>query len=249
MEKEISNGAMLGIVLIALAAIIGLGFGVFAIAKGTANEGVTNVQENLQTVNSSAFTDYDQKIVTGTQVISAIQNFEGKNVAVLVATSSMKNASMDSKVSLGAGVRQAYSPKGSKIPGVNALASKNSDTGYLMSTSGDDDLDGADDVAFINYNALLMGTVDGEGEDGTGKGKGDYVENGGSIYFDNNCFRTSKGFETENGRVLFNNITGNLSKSGMMEYISSSARFQSYIIKDDSGTVMGITFEQLNSGK
>ena len=28
MEKEISNGAMLGIVLIALAAIIGLGFGV-----------------------------------------------------------------------------------------------------------------------------------------------------------------------------------------------------------------------------
>ena len=45
MEKEISSGAMLGIVLIALAAIIGIGFGVFAIAKGVANNGVTNVQE------------------------------------------------------------------------------------------------------------------------------------------------------------------------------------------------------------
>ena len=66
MEKEISNGAMLGIVLIALAAIIGLGFGVFAIAKGVANEGVTGVQENLDVVNSSAFTDFDQKIITGT---------------------------------------------------------------------------------------------------------------------------------------------------------------------------------------
>ena len=52
MEKEISSGAMLGIVLIALAAIIGLGFGVFAIAKGTANEGVTQVQENLARFHS-----------------------------------------------------------------------------------------------------------------------------------------------------------------------------------------------------
>ena len=79
--------------------------------------------------------------------------------------------------------------------------------------------------------------------------QGIYVENGGSIYFDNNCFRTTKGFKTESGRVLFNNITGNLSKSGMMEYVSNGARFQSYLIKDDSGTIMGVTFEQINSGK
>ena len=91
MEKEISSGAMLGIVLIALAAIIGLGFGVFAIAKGTANEGVTQVQENLGAVSQSAYTDYDQKIVTGTQVVSAYQNFEGKNVAVLVMTQATKD--------------------------------------------------------------------------------------------------------------------------------------------------------------
>ena len=59
---------MLGIVLIALAAVIGLGFGVFAIAKGVANEGVVNVQDNLGAVSDSAYTDYDNKIVTGTQV-------------------------------------------------------------------------------------------------------------------------------------------------------------------------------------
>ena len=92
MEKEISNGAMLGIVLIALAAIIGLGFGVFAIAKGTANEGVTGVQENLGAVSNSAFTDYDQKIVTGTQVMSAVQNFEGKPVAILISTIATRDA-------------------------------------------------------------------------------------------------------------------------------------------------------------
>ena len=38
MEKEISNGAALGILLITLAATLGIGFGVFEIAKGTAGE-------------------------------------------------------------------------------------------------------------------------------------------------------------------------------------------------------------------
>ena len=58
MEKEISSGTMLGIVLIALAAVIGLGFGVFSIAKGVANEGTVNVQDNLGTVS-----EYEQKLI------------------------------------------------------------------------------------------------------------------------------------------------------------------------------------------
>lgn len=90
MEKEISSGTMLGIVLIALAAVIGLGFGVFSIAKGVANQGVVDVQDNLSTVSESAFTDFDQKIVTGTQVISAYKTFQGKPVAILINTQSMR---------------------------------------------------------------------------------------------------------------------------------------------------------------
>ena len=89
MEKEISSGTMLGIVLIALAAVIGLGFGVFSIAKGVANEGTVGVQDNLGTVSESAFDDYNDKIVTGTMVKSAIQNFKGKSVAILVNTTAM----------------------------------------------------------------------------------------------------------------------------------------------------------------
>ena len=78
MDREISTGTMLGITLIALAAIIGIGFGIFSIARSTANEGVMNIQDNLKQVNASVFTDYDQKIVTGTQVISAYDSLAGK---------------------------------------------------------------------------------------------------------------------------------------------------------------------------
>ena len=49
---------MFGIVLLALAVLIGLGFGVFAIAKSTANEGVTQVQDNLAQVNESIYKFY-----------------------------------------------------------------------------------------------------------------------------------------------------------------------------------------------
>lgn len=94
MEREISSGAMLGIVLLALAAVIGLGFGVFAITKGVANDGTVQVQDSLGSVSTQVFLDYDQKIVTGTQVVSALKNFEGKPYAVLIGTKALNTAGL-----------------------------------------------------------------------------------------------------------------------------------------------------------
>ena len=254
MEKEISNGAMLGIVLIALAAIIGLGFGVFAIAKGTANEGVTGVQENLGAVSNSAYTDYDQKIVTGTQVMSAVQNFEGKPVAILISTI----ATRDAQVAEGAldmhdgpGVKEAYSSRGGFVPGVAAYSDSELNEAYKIEgyVKGDAKPITAGVASFINYNALLNGTVSTKiGSEGEETTAGEYTRADiGKMYFDSNCFRSETGYATSAGKVQFNNITGNMSKSGMMEYVPSGARFQGYLIKDASGTIMGVAFEQLNT--
>lgn len=238
MEKEISNGAMLGIVLIALAAIIGLGFGIFAIAKGTANEGVTGVQENLGAVGNSAFTDYDQKIVTGTQVVSAYDNFEGKSVAVLIATQATKDKSDNSDASKGdilegAGVDTSYSDANKPVPLVYAYKDLALNNEMLTTKSNGDDVQ----LTFINYNALLKhDDIGATATDSTSK-----------VYFDSNCWRAANGFQAVAGKVQLNGITGNLSKSGMMEYVPSGSRFQSYLIKDLSGTVMGVAFEQLNA--
>jgi len=259
MEKEISSGAMLGIVLIALAAIIGLGFGVFAIAKGTANEGVTQVQENLGAVSQSAYTDYDQKIVTGTQVVSAYQNFEGKNVAVLVMTQATKDKCYDDDVdgSLegGNGVDAAYGNASFEFADVLVSAGtkgsfstgegENIETWDYDIYPGVTDSKGnaVDTPVFINYNALLG--VDAEYQ--TSGSKAIYTDSGKGIYFDTNCWRTTAAFHAVGGKVQFNNVSGNLSKSGMMEYVPSGARFQAYLIKDVSGTTMGVAFEQIGS--
>lgn len=60
MEKEISSGTMLGVVIIALAATIGLAFGVFSIAKGVAEEGLSetpteNIEITIPTITGLSF--------------------------------------------------------------------------------------------------------------------------------------------------------------------------------------------------
>lgn len=216
MEKEISSGAMLGIVLIALAAIIGLGFGVFAIAKGTANEGVVGVQENLGAVADASFTDYDQKIVTGTQVVSAYNNFEGKTVAILIGTRSFVSgdAPNNSAVEYEDTTANDYTVQAFEVDGTTTIKML-------------DNANQNEDIEFINYNALLATDA--------------------KVNSDNGKYVTSAAFNAPGGVVKFNGITGGLSKSGNSEYIPSSGRFQANLLKDSSGTIMGVVFQQIGS--
>lgn len=205
MEKEISSGAMLGIVLIALAAVIALGFGVFAIAKSTANEGVVGVQDGLAAASSSVYDDYNQKVVTGTQVVSAYNNFNGKNVAIVVSTNAMNTGT--------------------------PVYAKHTD--YYSVTEGS--------RAYLNYNAILAKDANGGVPDkGTTQAaellkydseKGNYVANGFAL-------------DDTTGAVVFDNNTAGMSRSGNGEYIPTSGRFNSNLIVDGSGTILGIIFTQ-----
>lgn len=212
MQQEISSGTMLGIVLIALAAIIGLGFGVFAIAKGVANEGVVNVQDNLTAVSASAFTDFDQKVVTGTQVVSAYKTFEGKSVAVLINT-------------------QALSKSIKCNPQHDC---------YVFSIG---------DKEYLNYNAILA--ADAAGAKPTvvaGGDAGAAVTSGtdGVLTFKDGTVTTEHGFCLDDkGSVVYDSNVGGMSKAGNCEYISSSAKFQANLVKDASGTTVGVVFTQM----
>ena len=239
MEKEISSGTMLGIVLIALAAVIGLGFGVFSIAKGVANEGTVGVQDNLNTVTDSAFEDYNDKVVTGTQVKSAIQNFEGKSVAILINTTAMN--------------------KGVKSYANRTVAEDAAKTGGVTCFTV-----GSDKKPYINYNALLASdatgkqltclelgaTVGSEAADGavTSKGTALMNEKGetNAPTLKDGIITTAAPFAINgDGKVIFDYSIGGLSRSGNCEYVSPSSKFEANIIKDTSGTNIGIMFTQM----
>ena len=229
MEKEISSGAMLGIVLIALAAIIGLGFGVFAIAKGTANDGIVQVQDNLGTVSQQQFQDYDQKVIAGTQVTSALKNFEGKAVSILVQTKALADGQSIASAGdhkLAPVVNLPYSAGGSTVTG-----------------------------GFLNYNAIMAkdangtmtSTIAGGAAVGSATGSQPAKLTGAlELTLQNGVYNTAYGFATDsNGAVQFDNSTAGVYKSGNAEYISSTAKFQANLITDKSGTIVGVVFRQL----
>ena len=188
-------------------------------------------------MSQSAYTTYDQKILTGTQVISAYQNFESKPVAILIATQATIDRYAEdgmTEVMKANGVKESYGESESSVPLIKATGAQQVDA----KGNNLEDSDGTTSV-FINYNALI-GKAEVESDNTV-------VKTMGTMKFDYNCWRTEDVFMANNGKVQFNNISGNMSKSGMMEFIPTGARFQSYLIKDVSGTTMGIAFEQVGS--
>ena len=234
MEKEISSGTMLGIVLIALAAVIGLGFGVFSIAKGVANEGTVGVQDNLNAVSDSAFEDYNDKIVTGTMVKSAVQNFAGKSVAILINTNAM-----DKGVKVYGNHNPGLHTWDLSTGGKFTTGTGEGASGGYSYVDNDEPTDPAnlgvvtDDAIgvghFVNYNAVL------DGESTITK-----FELKDGVYTTDCAFL----LDENTGKIVFDNTVGGFTRTGNCEYLSPSAKFTANLIKDTSGTAIGIVFEQ-----
>ena len=96
-----------------------------------------------------------------------------------------------------------------------------------------DEMEGSDgnlkDLWCINYNAVLESD---------------------SIYTDNGYYVSSDTFalDTSGANVQYYSKVGNMKKNGMGEYIPSGARYQSNLIKDATGQVIGVVFVQVSTG-
>lgn len=214
MEKEITAGTILGIVLIALAAVIGIGFGIFEVAKGVSNEGQTQVIDTLDTVQNMTFTDFDQGVVIGNRIFALYDDVKGQPVSILIAT-----------MSINEGV-------GTYKDGVS----------YTQTIAG---------VNFLNYNALLANDNSGLKET-LQKQQGGSSVNEASVLDvieeSNGVMETKYGFvlNQETGKVEFNTGIAGWYSQGNCEYINSNGKYQSSIIKDISGQIVGVAFSQLD---
>ena len=94
MDQQISLLAKLGIVLIALAVLIGIGFGIFTISKDTANTGISDLTIELEEVSGLNLVEYDQKVVFGSSLMSLLESNKRDECSVLVHTAHMEVGSM-----------------------------------------------------------------------------------------------------------------------------------------------------------
>lgn len=86
MGEDLSQGAKIGIVLIILCALISIVFSIMSIMKNITTQGAEDLQHSLSSMSLQKFDDYDQREVTGAQVISACKLFQNQPITIVVYT-------------------------------------------------------------------------------------------------------------------------------------------------------------------
>lgn len=85
-DDDAKNMIKLGLGLLILVALVVALFALFSVGKNTANDGLTNLQSTLGKLQNSIVNDFDQKTVSGSQVMGSLDTFNGKPVAVIIKT-------------------------------------------------------------------------------------------------------------------------------------------------------------------
>lgn len=181
MEGELGSGARIAIALIVIGVIISVIFVILGFTRGTTNQGITTVANSMDSMSLAQFDDYDQKVLSGTQVMSAVKLFEGRPVAMVVRTAKQL-----------------------------AVAT---DTGH-------------------NYGALLSGT-----------NSTSFVTGALDKEDDANSFYTED-IQITSGSMRFNMVYLPMTKSGENTYVRPTAKFLAELIKDSTGTIVGVCFTQ-----
>jgi len=188
MEGELGSGARIAIALIVIGVIISVIFVILGFTRGTTNQGITTVQNSMDSMSLAQFDDYDQKVLSGTQVISAIKLFEGRPVATVTRTS------------------QSMHPTSSTTTNI----------GY-------------------NYGAIL------DGSDETATNSGIYKTDALTKPAEQSWFEV--GLDGD-GDITYNMNYLPLTQTGKDSFVRPTAKFLAQLIKDPTGTIVGICFTQ-----
>ncbi|QGQ98791.1 hypothetical protein EHS13_29905 [Paenibacillus psychroresistens] len=192
MEGELGSGARIAIALIVIGVIISVIFVILGFTRGTTNQGITTVQNSMDSMSLAQFDDFDQKIQSGTQVTSAIKLFEGRPVATVVRTKAQ-----------------------------------------MLTTSGT-----GKGTTGHNYGAQLVGTDQGTVTPAVAATfiTAEMAKGAGNSWFTVDLLGS--------GQITYNMIYIPTTKSGTATFIRPTAKFLAELIKDTTGTIVGICFTQ-----
>lgn len=249
MEKETSSLVSLGIVLIAIAVVITLGFGIFAVGKRLANNGQNDLVNQVDQINNSTFTDLDQQVVTGTRLKGIINQLSTGNYAILINTLALRNNQADG-TALNGDVVTAIDKYYFTYTNSPSLTSKGTQVG-----SGDDR------TIFVNYNAILKNSAQVSSPDtyksnkktklaltkGSSSADAEDAKKALTLMMADGIFTTELEFftDTATGQILKCNRVSDFTKQGTTMYIADGAQFNSYCIKDSTDNYVGLAFQQI----
>lgn len=85
-SDTVINGIALGVAVVIFIALLAVVIALFSTSKDTSNSGVVQLQDSLGTFNLIQFEDYNQKVVAGSQVKSALSTYTGTPYAIIIKT-------------------------------------------------------------------------------------------------------------------------------------------------------------------
>ena len=238
MSEDVSATMRVGITVILVAALVATVLNLMVMSNSLLNGGQTTLQSGIDSVSQQEFASYDNAKVSGTQVATALSLFQGRDVAIVIQT---KAFASNDKTNNTADHGWAFNYGGLLSKDGKASTTGNKPDYY----KGTVDATGAVTVSpdqhgsknFITAqatSAYLIQWSEGASNDGS---YAIYRPAGSSNYV--GTLHNTSGLVDSNFDVIGTTELGN------SQYLLSSARFQSVLIKDDTGSIMGIFFKQL----
>lgn len=232
MSEDVSATMRVGITVILVAALVATVLNLMVMSNSLLSGGQTTLQSGIDSVSTQEFASYDNTKVSGTQVSTALSLFQGRDVAIVVQTKAL--ATIENSV--------AACPLGewnSTAINYGALLTKDG-----LSSNKDSNMptfteykNSTPDISGLNSpQAKTAYLVAFKEETGTGVA---LVRKNGNPYYTAQLHNT-------NGLVDSSYDTIGTTELGNYAYILSSARFSSTLIKDETGSIIGIFFKQLS---
>lgn len=239
MSEDISSMVRVGTTVILVAALISTVLNLMVMSTSILNSGTTSLQGGLDAISAQEFEPYNNKRVTGTQVKTAVSLFQDRDVAILIRTKNFATKADDA---------DKKSTEGCKFLNIGAVLAKGvgsaqyDDQQKVMSIKGNDETAVQLSVSSTDHKTddlyfAKVAVQDAEATGTTGV-TGDCNLVPGNSYYQAKLSRV-------NGLIQPSYASWALTTYGNSLYILDSARFTSYLIKDESENTVGIIFEQV----
>lgn len=223
MSEDVSATMRVGITVILVAALVATVLNLMVMSNSLLSGGQTTLQSGIDSVSTQEFASYDNTKVSGTQVSTALSMFQGRDVAIIIQTKAF--AAIDAghankAINYGA----IMTKDGGSSTSTNLPAKVTAPTG-----------DGANIITSQAKTAYVIKYKDGP------KGADTDI----SIWREEGAPNYTGYLHNSNGLVDSCYDTIGTTELGNAAYLLSSSRFSSVLIKDPTGSIIGIFFKQL----
>lgn len=220
MSEDVSATMRVGITVILVAALVATVLNLMVMSNSLLSGGQTTLQSGIDSVSTQEFAAYDNTKVSGTQVSTALSLFQGRDVAIIIQTKAFAKAAdggADKAINYGAILTSdGTSSNSGNMPKKQVYVEGKTST-YLTQQ--------AKTAYIVNFSETAAANTAVIRKSGAANYEG-YLHN-------------SNGLVDSSYDIIGTTELGNSA------YLLSSARFSSVLIKDPTGSIIGIFFKQL----